>query len=105
MHRHLPQERFAVVWDGASIHRSKEIKDLLRRKPSVFHLEQLPGYSPELNPIELLWAYLKHVKLKNHLFFNLEELETALVKALNEIASDPELIRSFFTKSSVGNIL
>lgn len=105
MHQEEPNKKFVLVWDGATIHRSKEIKELLSNKPGIFHLEQLPGYSPELNPIELLWAYLKGVKLKNHVFLNLNDLESALIVALNQIADDPDLIISFFRKDSVGNIL
>ncbi len=28
-------------------------------------LEQLPGYAPELNPVEGIWQYLKRVRLGN----------------------------------------
>ena len=105
MHGIDDEKKFLIVWDGATIHRSKEVKELLTEKPGVFHIEQLPGYSPELNPIELLWAHLKTVKLKNHVFLNLKDLEDAIEKALNEIAEEPGLILSFFKKESVGNIL
>lgn len=105
MHEEEPEKKFVIVWDGATIHKNKEIKELLTQNPGVFHLEQLPGYSPELNPIELLWAYLKGVKLKNHVFLNLIELEKSVIKALHEIADEPELIISFFKKKSAGDIL
>jgi transposase len=104
MHQEVPLKKFAIVWDGANIHKSHEIKELLKEKPGIFHLEQLPAYSPELNPIELLWAYLKTVKLKNRVFLNLDELEIAIEKALFEIADDTQIIFSFFSKKSVGNI-
>ncbi|HYU17953.1 MAG TPA: transposase [Chloroflexota bacterium] len=29
------------------------------------HLEQLPGYAPELNPDEGTWQYLKRLELRN----------------------------------------
>lgn len=105
MHEEEPEKKFVIVWDGATIHKNKEIKELLTQNPGVFHLEQLPGYRPELNPIELLWAYLKGVKLKNHVFLNLIELEKSVIKALHEIADEPELIISFFKKKSAGDIL
>ena len=34
-----------VIWDGAAIHRSQVVKDLLSRKPGRVHLERLPAYS------------------------------------------------------------
>ncbi|WP_240543748.1 transposase [Spirosoma foliorum] len=48
-----------MIWYGASIHRSEAIKDLLRTKSGWIHLVRLPVYSPELNPVELLWSQLK----------------------------------------------
>ncbi|WP_460974159.1 transposase [Spirosoma migulaei] len=53
-----------VIWDGAAIHRSEAVKNLLTDKAGRVHLERLPAYSPELNPVELVWSYLKR-SLKN----------------------------------------
>lgn len=45
-----------VIWDGAPIHRGQEIKAFLARGAAKrLHLEQLPGYAPELNPDEGIW--------------------------------------------------
>jgi transposase len=55
-----------VVWDGASIHRSKHLKEYLRTEgKGLVHLERLPAYAPELNPDEGVWRYLKQVELRN----------------------------------------
>ena len=43
-----------LFWDGAAFHRSQ---DLLI--PENIRLWELPPYSPELNPLENLWHYLK----------------------------------------------
>lgn len=97
----LPNHQFLIVWDGASIHRGQPVKDFLQRNPSSLHLEALPPYSPALNAAELLWGYLKCHKLKNLIFLNLDDLQTALEKAFHEIADEEELIQSFFKKESV----
>jgi transposase len=47
--------KLLVIWDGAPIHRGKEIKAFLARGAAKLHLEQLPGYAPELNPDEGIW--------------------------------------------------
>src|SRR6266568_5432180 len=55
-----------VIWDGATIHRGHEISDFLKRGAAKrLHLEQLPGYAPDLNPDEGIWNYLKRVELGN----------------------------------------
>lgn len=57
-----------IVLDNATFHRKKILKNLAEQAGcSVLFL---PPYSPDLNPIEKLWANLKKF-LKNHLrFFN-----------------------------------
>jgi transposase len=55
-----------VIWDGAPIHRAQPVRDFLTRGATArLHLEQLPGYAPELNPAEGVWHYLKHRELRN----------------------------------------
>ena len=40
------------------------------------HLEQLPGYAPDLNPVEGIWAYLKCRELGNVCCQDFPELDT-----------------------------
>ena len=43
--------KLLVIWDGASIHRAKEVKDFLKRGAAKrLHLERLPGYAPNSIP-------------------------------------------------------
>ena len=53
-----------MIWDGASIHRSDEVKAFLANGwAKKIHLEQFSAYAPELNPNEGVWQHLKHVEL------------------------------------------
>lgn len=47
-----------IVMDNAPIHTAKEIDELITKRgyKSIY----LPPYSPELNPIEQLWAIVKN---------------------------------------------
>lgn len=98
--RKYRRKNLIVVWDGASIHNCREVKDFLTQKKGRVHLVALPGYSPELNPVELLWSQLKR-DLKNTVFLNLEELTKVLVEKIGEIRKDSELLVSFFHKKEV----
>nr|WP_229599724.1 transposase [Runella slithyformis] len=89
-----------VIWDGATIHRSQAIKDFLARKKGRVHLVALPGYSPELNPVELLWSQLKR-ELKNRVFLDLTDLAEVLKEKIEEVRKDTELLVSFFKKKEV----
>ena len=55
--RHL-RGHVIVVWDGASIHDPKSLSELLRKYPRL-HLQRLPAYAPQLNPIEAAWHATK----------------------------------------------
>jgi len=89
-----------VIWDGAAIHRSQAIKDWLSQKSGRIHLERLPAYSPELNPVELLWSHLKR-SLKNQVFVSLDQLQDALLKQLDQLQDEPKLIATFFRKKEI----
>jgi len=96
--RKYMREDLLIVWDNAPSHKSKEIKTYLleqdKHKPAIW-LENIPAYSPELNPIEQLWGYLKR-KLANQFFKTTKELKQAVIKALEEIKKDKKVITSFF---------
>lgn len=75
MQRHLeavsqrvPEDKHAVmVMDRAPWHRSLRVPDNI----SILHL---PSYSPELNPHENIWAYLKNNFLSNRVFHDAEDI-------------------------------
>jgi hypothetical protein len=55
--KHL-RGRVIVVWDGGSNHKGPLVRALCARYPRL-HLERLPAYAPELNPVEQVWSHLK----------------------------------------------
>ena len=84
-----------IIWDGSSIHRSKAITSFLTAGAGRrIHLEQLPGYAPACNPDEGIWNYLKRVELANICCANLEELESAVIKARERLRHKREIIRA-----------
>jgi hypothetical protein len=64
-------------------------------------VEFLPGYAPELNPVEWLWSQLKDVELCNKPCMDLEELHEKLHVAIARIRQHPERIFSFFAGAKV----
>ena len=71
-----------LVMDNLSAHKNKQTLDLLAAAgvQTLF----LPAYSPDLNPIELMWS-----KVKNHLRTaearTQEELQEAIASALSRV--------------------
>ena len=85
-----------VIWDGSPTHRSKVIKAYLAAGAAKrIHLEQLPGYAPELNPTEWVWSYLKIADLANVACDLLPELDRLIQRAKKGMQRKPELIQSF----------
>jgi transposase len=87
--------KIVVIWDGSPIHRGNQIKAFLKRGAAKrLHLEQLPGYAPDLNPDEGIWNYLKRVELGNVCCANLDQLSRALIRARGRLRHKREIIRS-----------
>jgi transposase len=82
-------EHAVMIWDGAGFHTSRQL-----RVPSNVTLLRLPPYSPELNPIENLWHYLKSHFWSNRAYDDYEALEQAAVDAWTKAAVDPELMKT-----------
>ena len=53
-----PNKKIALILDNASQHTCKKVKIFLERYPRI-KLYFLPPYSPEYNPIERFWGWLK----------------------------------------------
>jgi len=76
-----------LVLDGAGWHVAKALE-----VPSNMTLLHLPPYSPELNPVERLWAYLRSHYLSNRAYKDYDDLLTASGKAWSQLT--PEQLRS-----------
>jgi transposase len=64
------------------------------RLPPNLKLHFLPPYSPELNPVEQLWAHLREKYFHNRAFDSLDALEDHLVNALCDLEQDPDTAKS-----------
>jgi transposase len=93
---HLVGDRLLVLWDGSPIHRRAEVQEFVAEARGKIHLEPLPPYAPDLNPVEWLWKHLKKVELRNLACLNLEQLHMELHLALGRVRQRRALVRSFF---------
>lgn len=97
LHRHL-RGPLIVIWDNLNVHRSKKVRALLQATPGL-HVEYLPPYAPELNPVEYLWSFLKFHPLANLAFFHLDEIATATRTHARALQRNEVLLRSFVSHS------
>ena len=70
----------------------------MRAHPRL-EVHRFPGYSPELNPDEWVWAHLKKHELANYAPQDVQELSRELRRAIVRMRVRPKLICSFVTAS------
>jgi DDE superfamily endonuclease len=80
----------ALVLDGAGWHVSEGLT-----VPANLTLIQLPPYSPELNPVERVWEYLRHRWLSHRVLAGgYEAVVDAACAAWNALLAEPGRLRS-----------
>lgn len=76
--RHRPKELKLIIIDNAGFHSLKDYQI-----PDNIILIRIPPYTPELNPAEKVWQYIKQY-YKNMVFVNLENLKNWLHQFIKE---------------------
>jgi DDE superfamily endonuclease len=79
-----------LICDGAGWHKTGgklAVPDNIRLLP-------LPAYSPELNPMENVWEYLRANKLAGCVWENYDAIQHACADAWRWFVADPDRIRS-----------
>ena len=95
LRRFLGGEKATLVWDGLPAHRSKAMATWLGSQRHWLVVERLPGYAPDLNPVEALWSNLKGVELANLAADTLQEVTAAAERGIQRIRATPHLAYSF----------
>lgn len=83
--KHLRGQKAILIWDGLPAHKSREMKQYLESQRSWLQVEMLPGYSPDLNPVEDLWGNVKGQELANRCVDGLGEAEAALRNGMERV--------------------
>jgi transposase len=81
-----------IIWDGAPCHRARIVQTAVAEMG--FTLLPLPGYSPDLNPIEGLWKWMREEVTQNHCYATVRELFDACKAFIDQINADPVQIIS-----------
>jgi transposase len=101
LRRALGGQKATLLWDGLPAHRSLVMRDWLARQRSWLVVERLPGYAPDLNPVEALWSNLKGVELANLAADTLEEVTAAAERGIQRIRGIHWLAYSFLRYSGL----
>lgn len=96
--RHMRGKKLLLVWDGLPAHRAKVVQAYIAEQSSWLRVARFPGYAPELNPIEYLWAAMKKRYLGN--LADLTEIGAALRSCRRKIGGE-ELLGGFLKASEL----
>ena len=88
-----PKAHAVVVLDQAGWHTTGKL-----RLPQNLSLLPLPPKSPELNPVENVWQFLRQNKLSNRIFGSYEAIVAAACDAWNSLVAAPPRITSIGTR-------
>ncbi len=83
-----------VIMDGAGWHKSEALNI-----PENLSILFLPPYSPELNPTENIWQFLRQTYLSNRVFETWEAIVDACCDAWNRLTTEPGRINSIATRN------
>lgn len=89
-----------VVMDKAPPHTSGMTTKYIESQKRL-HVFYLPARSPEFNPDEKVWNYLKNEELKSHQAKNKNELKKITKKKLHGMSKKPGLLRGIFNRCEI----
>jgi transposase len=98
--RHLPG-KLLVIWDGLPAHRAALVRDFIRAQRGRLAIAWLPGYAPELNPVEYLWGYWKRHELANFCPRDFGQLSYHARRALRRMRRRASLVMAFWQQSEL----
>jgi len=97
----VEQRAVLLIWDGLPSHRSRRMSDWIANQRHWLSVERLPGYAPDLNPIENVWGNLKSQELANLCSHTIEQVANVAEAGLDRIGSDAALWFAFLRHSGL----
>jgi hypothetical protein len=82
-----------VLMDGAGWHKAGDLK-----VPKNLSLMFIPPYSPELNPVENIWQFLRQTYLSNRVFEDYDKIVDACCHAWNALVKETGRITSIASR-------
>jgi len=85
-----------LILDGHPTHKSKKVREYVQSINGMLELYYLPGYSPELNPDETVWSYVKYHSVGKEVVTGPTEFKSLVLGALRSLQRLPQTISNFF---------
>lgn len=90
-----------LIVDGHPAHRGRKVQDWFEKRAEEIELFFLPGYSPELNPDEMLNQDVKSNAIGRQRPRSAEDLKGSVRSYLHRRQRQPHIVRCYFHESHV----
>jgi len=95
------QRKVVLIIDGHPIHRAKLMQAWREEHQDKEEIAYLPGYSPELNPDEMLNQDVKMSALRQHWSKHVAALKADVRAYQHSTQKRPNVVRNYFEKRPV----
>ena len=85
-----PERPLIVLWDGAPYHRAQAVREAATALNIT--LMPLPGYSPDLMPVEALWRWLREDVTDHHCHASADDLTRRVAAFEVRLNRDPFVV-------------
>lgn len=96
--REMRTDKILLICDNARFHKANWLSEWVKTQKAWLKLEFLPPYSPDFNPIERLWCWMKEEFIHNKCWKSKTDLKEYLVNVLNSIHSYADSLKSLMKK-------
>ena len=89
-----PDKRLVLICDNAKIHHAKCLEPFWEHHRDRLRVWCLPAYSPNLNPTERVWKWLKSTVICNAFHADVQAIQTSVERFLAYLNTVPDDVRS-----------
>jgi transposase len=102
---YYPRKRLLVIHDRGEQHKGAPIEAVIREASGRLMLKPQPAYSPELNPQERIWKWLRRVVTHNHWFETLSEQIEAIRNFFRYLAGVKDQVQQICGLKTPGSLV
>lgn len=99
--RHLRGRKCILIIDNLRVHKARTVDEYLGREKRWLHVEYLPPYAPELNPVEYVWSSRKRKDFGNAIIADSRMLDRRIKASGERAKRDPTLLSGFLKASTL----